>query len=75
MRTQPAPFDDHSPGIDVSANKPARVALRIGPPLHEVREALPPTVFFCVHFCVHPRNVSLADCVRCWPAATRWPWF
>lgn len=51
MRTQPASFDDHRPGIDVSLQKPAGVARRIGARLlHEVREALPPTIFFFVGF-------------------------
>jgi hypothetical protein len=51
MRTQPASFGDHGPGIDVSQQKPAGVARRIGARLlHEVREALPPTIFFFVGF-------------------------
>jgi hypothetical protein len=51
MRTQPASFDDRRPGIDVSPQKPAGVARRIGARLlHEVREALPPTIFFFVGF-------------------------
>src|SRR5262245_15555745 len=51
MRTQPASLDDHRAGIVVSANKPAGVAGRIGTRLlHEVREALPPTIFFFVGF-------------------------
>jgi hypothetical protein len=51
MRTQPASLDDHRAGIDVSVNKPAGVARRIGARLlHEVREALPPTIFFFVGF-------------------------
>ena len=51
MRTQPVLFDDHHPGIDVSVVKPAGVARRISVLLlHEVREALPPTIFFFVGF-------------------------
>jgi hypothetical protein len=51
MRTQPASLDVHRVGIDVSVNKPAGVARRIGARLlHEVREALPPTIFFFVGF-------------------------
>src|SRR5215470_15822077 len=51
MRTQPASFDDHRPGIDVSLLKPAGVARRIGLRLlHEAREALPPTIFFFAGF-------------------------
>src|SRR6516162_3310141 len=51
MRTQPASFDDHRPGIDVSLQKPAGVARRIGARLlHEAREALPPTIFFFIGF-------------------------
>src|SRR5215470_3036560 len=51
MRTQPASFDDHRPGIDVSLLKPAGVARRIGARLlHEAREALPPTLFFFIGF-------------------------
>src|SRR5262245_38640521 len=51
MRTQPASLDDPRAGIVVSANKPAGVAGRIGTRLlHEVREALPPTIFFFVGF-------------------------
>ena len=51
MRSQPASFDDHRPGIDVSLQKPAGVARRIGARLlHEAREALPPTIFFFIGF-------------------------
>ncbi len=51
MRTPPASFDDHHARIDVSVNKPVGVARRIGARiLHEVREALPPTIFFFVGF-------------------------
>jgi hypothetical protein len=51
MRTQPASFDDHHPGSGLSINKPAGVAHRIGARLlHEVREALPPTIFFFIGF-------------------------
>src|SRR5215472_15184798 len=51
MRTQPASFDDHRPGIDVSLKKPAGVARRIGLwVLHEWLEMLPPTIFFFVGF-------------------------
>ena len=51
MRTQPASFDDHDPGSGASINKPAGVAHRIGARLlHEVGEALPPTIFFFVGF-------------------------
>jgi len=51
MRTQPASFGDHRPRIDVPLQKPAGVARRIGARLlHEVREALPPTIFFFVGF-------------------------
>jgi len=51
MRTQPASFDDHRPGIDVSLKKPAGVARRIGLwVLHEWLEMLPPTIFFFIGF-------------------------
>jgi hypothetical protein len=51
MRTQPAAFDDHNGAIDVSVTKPAGAARRVGTRLlHEVREALPPTIFFFVGF-------------------------
>jgi hypothetical protein len=51
MRTQPASFDDHRPGIDVSVKKPAGIARRIGVRiLHEALEAVPPTIFFFVGF-------------------------
>jgi hypothetical protein len=51
MRTQPASFDDHHPGSGLSINNPAGVAHRIGARLlHEVREALPPTIFFFIGF-------------------------
>src|SRR5215472_9655494 len=51
MRTQPASFDDHRPGIDVSLKKPAGVARRIGLwVLHEWLEMLPPTLFFFIGF-------------------------
>src|SRR6516165_10341018 len=64
MRTQPASFDDHRPGIDVSVKKPAGVARRIGARLlHEAREVLPPTIFFFVgfNFNVFTTNLLLAD--------------
>ena len=64
MRTQPASFDDHHPGIDVSVKKPAGVARRIGARiLHEALEALPPTIFFFVgfNFIVFTTNLLLAD--------------
>jgi hypothetical protein len=51
VRTQPASLDDHRAGIDVSVNKPAAAARRIGAQLlHEAQEALPPTIFFFVGF-------------------------
>ena len=64
MRTQPASIDDHSAGIDVSVNEPPGVARRIGARLlHEVREALPPTLFFFVgfNFIVLTTNLLVAD--------------
>jgi hypothetical protein len=64
MRTQPASFDDHRPGFDISANKPVGVARRIGARLlHEAREAVPPTIFFFVgfNFIVFTTNLLLAD--------------
>lgn len=64
MGTQPASFDDHRPGFDVSANKPVGVARRIGARLlHEAREAVPPTIFFFVgfNFIVFTTNLLLAD--------------
>jgi hypothetical protein len=64
MRTQPVSFDDHRPAIDVSLNKPAGVARRIGTRvLHEAREAVPPTLFFFVgfNFIVFTTNLLLAD--------------
>ena len=64
MRSQPASFDDHRPGFDVSANKPVGVARRIGARLlHEAREAVPPTIFFFVgfNFIVFTTNLLLAD--------------
>ena len=64
MRTQPASFDDHRPGFDVSANKPVGVARRIGARLlHEAREAVLPTIFFFVgfNFIVFTTNLLLAD--------------
>jgi hypothetical protein len=51
MRTQPASFDDRRPGIDGSVKKPSGVTRRIGARLlHEMREAVPPTIFFFVGF-------------------------
>src|SRR5215831_17824047 len=51
MRIQPASLDDHRAAIEVSANKTARVARRIGAwILHEWLEMLPPTIFFFVGF-------------------------
>jgi hypothetical protein len=51
MRTKPAVFDDHHGGIDVSVTPPAGTARRVGARLlHEVREALPPTIFFFIGF-------------------------
>lgn len=64
MRAQPASFDDHGPGFDVSANKPVGVARRIGARLlHEAREAVLPTIFFFVgfNFIVFTTNLLLAD--------------
>jgi hypothetical protein len=64
MRTQPASFDDHRPGIDGSVKKPSGVARRIGVRiLHEAREALPPTIFFFAgfNFIVFTTNLLLAD--------------
>jgi hypothetical protein len=29
-------------------------------------------VAVAAHALVHPRNMSLADCIRRWPATTRW---
>ena len=51
MRTQPASLDDHRAAIEVSANKTAGVARRIGAWIvHEWLEMLPPTIFFFVGF-------------------------
>jgi len=51
MRTQPASLDDHRAAIEVSANKTAGVARRIGVWIvHEWLEMLPPTIFFFVGF-------------------------
>src|SRR5215831_4524244 len=51
MRIQPASLDDHRAAIEVSANKTARVARRIGAwILHEWLEMLPPTIFFFIGF-------------------------
>ena len=50
MRTQPASFDDHRPGIDVSVKKPAGIARRIGVRILHKLEAVPPTIFFFVGF-------------------------
>ena len=64
MRTQPAFFDDHRPGIDVAEKKSAGVARRIGARLlHEAREALPPTIFFFVgfNFIVLTTNLLVAE--------------
>jgi hypothetical protein len=64
VRTQPAFFDDHRPGIEVAEKKSAGVARRIGARLlHEVREALPPTIFFFVgfNFIVFTTNLLVAQ--------------
>src|SRR5271165_3780164 len=64
MRTQPASFDDHRPGIGGSVKKPSAVARGIGGRLlREAREALPPTIFFFVgfNFIVFTTNLLLAD--------------
>ena len=51
MRTQPASLDDHRAAIEVSANKTAGVARRIGVWIvHEWLEMLPPTIFFFIGF-------------------------
>ena len=51
MRTQPASLDDHRAAIEVSANKTAGVARRIGDWIvHEWLEMLPPTIVFFVGF-------------------------
>ena len=51
MRTQPASLDNHRAAIEVSANKTAGVARRIGVWIvHEWLEMLPPTIFFFVGF-------------------------
>ena len=51
MRTQPASLDDHRAAIEVSPNKTAGVARRIGVWIvHEWLEMLPPTIFFFVGF-------------------------
>jgi hypothetical protein len=51
MRTQPVAFDDHRAGTDISVKEPVRAVRRVGARLlHEVREALPPTIFFFVGF-------------------------
>jgi hypothetical protein len=51
MRKQPASLDDHPAGINVSVERPAGVARRIGAwILHEWLEMLPPTIFFFVGF-------------------------
>jgi hypothetical protein len=64
VKAEPASFDDHRPGIDVSLQKPAGVARRIGARLlHEPREALPPTIFFFVgcNFIVLTTNLLVAE--------------
>ncbi len=51
MRTRPILFDDNRQGLGGSVTAPAGLARRIGARLlHEVREALPPTIFFFVGF-------------------------
>ena len=50
MRTEPLSYDDESP-IAEPVGKAAGIARRIGIRLfHEVREALPPTIFFFIGF-------------------------
>jgi len=50
MRTEPLSYDDESP-IAEPVEKAAGIARKIGIRLfHEVREALPPTIFFFVGF-------------------------
>jgi len=50
MRTEPLSYDDESP-IAEPVGKAAGIARRIGNRLfHEVREALPPTIFFFIGF-------------------------
>jgi hypothetical protein len=64
MRTQPASLDDYPDEIVASATKPVGLARRIGGRLlHEVREALPPTIFFFVgfNFVVLTTNLLVAE--------------
>ena len=63
MKTKTVLYD-RGAGIDVSVQKPAGVARRIGARLlHEAREVLPPTIFFFVgfNFIVFTTNLLLAD--------------
>jgi len=63
MRTEPLSYDDESP-IAEPVGKAAGIARRIGIRLfHEVREALPPTIFFFIgfNFVVFTTNLLLAD--------------
>jgi hypothetical protein len=64
LRTQSTSIDDRSAGIDISLKEPAGVARRVGARLlHEVGEALPPTIFFFVgfNFIVLTTNLLVAD--------------
>ena len=64
MRTQPASLDDRRAAIEVSANKTAGVARRIGVWIvHEWLEMLPPTIFFFVgfNFIVLTANLLVAE--------------
>src|SRR6202048_2052274 len=59
---QPASSEDHRPGI--AMRKPDGIARRLGARLlHEVREALPPTIFFFVgfNFVVFTTNLLVAQ--------------
>jgi hypothetical protein len=64
VRTQPVAFDAHRAGNDVSVKEPAGTARRAGARLlHEVREALPPTIFFFIgfNFIVFTTNLLVAQ--------------
>src|SRR5215469_8738919 len=64
MKIQPASLDDHRAAIEVSANKTARIARRIGAwILHEWLEMLPPTIFFFIgfNFIVLTTNLLVAE--------------
>src|ERR1700738_3782105 len=62
VSTQPASSEDHRPGI--AMRKPDGIARRLGARLlHEVHEALPPTIFFFIgfNFVVFTTNLLVAQ--------------